>query len=373
MDAWQKRNPSLHERWCLHWTKKSKYGGRHKAFSPVPELLDICLTKRCSNGCSYCYMGSSRRFSKMMSMQTLEAIFDGLDQAPYQVVLGGGDPLLHPGFADILQFVRERGTVPSFTTQGSAKIPWDSVNKYAGAVGLTYHTNVSPAEFRASYKLFRENLAPHVQLAVHVLADKHVVRSLEVAMQACTDIPKVILLAYMPDRGRATMDRVMPKRVYMQELPEAICDAKELGVRIGFTEGMLPYFFSRPGLLDMDQAMATEGQFSCYVDVEGNVHRSSFDTQFESYEGPLVATGTRNIHKERFQDIWEHPPWWDDRGPYGDSCYECFYQGVCASGHWTHLLNCAWQGLNEGAAGMRLDSRARERQAFWAEIEKEEA
>ena len=96
---------------------EAKYEHRNVPFSPVPETIDVSITDWCNFGCSYCYQSSTKN-RKHAGKNLIDQIFDSLSDAPYQIAIGGGEPTAHPDFPEILANVRQRGSVPNYTTAG---------------------------------------------------------------------------------------------------------------------------------------------------------------------------------------------------------------------------------------------------------------
>ena len=91
------------------------------AFAPVPELADISISNKCSKGCAFCYKDSTPE-GKVMSLEEYCQVLDGIYSPEYgtifQVAIGGGEPLEHPNFVEIVDETVKRGIVLNFTTNG---------------------------------------------------------------------------------------------------------------------------------------------------------------------------------------------------------------------------------------------------------------
>ncbi len=321
---------------------------RSKAYSPVPETIDIQITNRCGFGCSYCYQDSLPRL-KHCNPNLIETVFAGLDTAPYQIAIGGGEPTLHPDLPAFLEFIRGKGTVPNYTTAGFVFKNGiiDATNRYAGGVALTYHAHKGLDWFVQTFRKWKEALEPRVQKNIHLIADIDAAVNLNQLVAAFEKEPglspsdiNLVLLAYHPDVGRGTYERIVPKSVYMKDLPAVLVAAQKKGVKVAFSEGLLPFFFSRPQLdLNLTYATAQEGRFSCYVDSKGLLSRSSFDPP---------GDWSDNIYQTRFQDAWTAPKWWGGHTPSGDACYDCKHVKQCSDqGQDTLLFMCAYQEHNK--------------------------
>lgn len=87
--------------------------------APMPELVDISISNHCSKGCTFCYRDSLPN-KKIMSIEDYEFAIQSLNNKKwgnvFQVALGGGEPLEHPDFIEILKISRKYNIVPNFTT-----------------------------------------------------------------------------------------------------------------------------------------------------------------------------------------------------------------------------------------------------------------
>lgn len=84
----------------------------------VPPLqhAQVHLSKACSLRCNHCYNSSGEPMPWELSKEELFRFFDQLKELKaYQVTLTGGEPMFHPNFWEILEYVRERFTVIMLT------------------------------------------------------------------------------------------------------------------------------------------------------------------------------------------------------------------------------------------------------------------
>jgi hypothetical protein len=296
--------------------------------SPSPELIDVGITNRCNMGCPYCYTDRKPRL-RHAPKELVPKLLKSLHEIPYQIAIGGGEPTIHPDFIWILKQARELGTVPNFTTAGTnlTKKVIEAANNFCGGVALTYHAWKGFDWFAERYRLLKKRLT--CQLNVHLIADTDVVGNL----RALTDFQKevgpinLVLLAYYPDVGRASLDRLMDRTTYSKKLPEVLGDAKAGGMWIAFSEGLLPYFVSRPELgIITTFAAPCEGVFSCYVDPKGFMSLSSFNTEPPRDDAVSVLDGGSA------QKMWEELRYYGDSR--GDGCYDdCEGRTRCSAPH----------------------------------------
>ena len=293
---------------------------------------------------------------------------------------------------------RELGTVPNFTTAGHIlrSEVFDAANEVCGGISITFHAHKGADQFVHIYNTWRKQLSARVPLNVHVIANKTVQSSLE-ALLANKDkiakhgpLPTIILLAYYPV-GRGTLTDIMPKSMYNVSLPSTLKSVIDAGFKIAFSEGLLPYFFSRPEIgLDLTFASRAEGEYSAYVDPRGRMSFSSFDPphtdeEFNEWVGKAEADlavmralpGGKDADghdvsgdidrtekyvsqgREHRKSILEGGPrlqqhWTSGDGQYrrsqpqGQACFACKFKERCATPDQNHYLVCKFAGHNRG-------------------------
>ncbi|MEA3464246.1 MAG: radical SAM protein [Patescibacteria group bacterium] len=178
-----------------------------------PILADINITNKCNLHCPHCYVNSNQN-GKEMSMHDFQLVLRECKKAGIlQVAIGGGEPTLHPLFADFLKEIRKHNIVPNVTSNGKI-LNWKTVYamaKYAGAVALSIEElgskfkqrrNFSFKDFLKSVKKFK---AAGVKLVFQVVISKG---NLHRVNQTVKEIVKynpygILFLAYKPQgRGK---------------------------------------------------------------------------------------------------------------------------------------------------------------------------
>jgi hypothetical protein len=320
------------------WHKRFSWG-RRDAFSPSPETVDVSITNHCSFGCSYCYMDSIPT-AKHAPASHVADVIKAFAEPPYQVAIGGGEPTGHPDLPKMLYEARELGTVPNYTTAGHIfrEDVIEATNNACGGVSMTFHAFKGMDYFIEHYKRLRRALK--VQMNVHLIADKDAAINLDLLREAQEKVGKlrIVLLAFYPDVGRADLMRIMPKSVYEGTFPEALERAVDDGMKIAFSEGLLPYFLSRPELgVDTRFAARSEGLFSCYVDTKGRLSESSFSPP-EPGDQVALAAGS-------LQGAWEQLSMWGSR-PHGGKCSDCRLSDRCSTPSVHHYFACSFAEHN---------------------------
>ncbi|NPA97004.1 MAG: radical SAM protein [Crenarchaeota archaeon] len=86
-----------------------------------PFSVSIFLTKCCNLSCKHCVYGcSSDRPKIFLSLEDFKTILDKLaNDGVMQIVLTGGEPLLHPNFANIVKLIHDYGLSWRLITNGT--------------------------------------------------------------------------------------------------------------------------------------------------------------------------------------------------------------------------------------------------------------
>jgi radical SAM protein with 4Fe4S-binding SPASM domain len=85
--------------------------------APFKVFLDITL--RCQLACRFCLAGSSPAKSKDLSMEICEQIIEEMGKVGvFMTKLGGGEPLLHPNFWQIVHLLQQQHIFTSISTNG---------------------------------------------------------------------------------------------------------------------------------------------------------------------------------------------------------------------------------------------------------------
>ena len=330
---------------------EAKYGPRiwrRRSWSPSPETIDIKINEWCDFGCPYCYMNSKKTTKAEMSVERLTQILKSFNPLPYQIAFGGGEPTAHSDFVNVLKETRALNVVPNFTTAGhlfNDKII-NAANDYCGGIAVTYHSFKGIRWFHDTYVNWRNNFRK--QLNVHLIADAGVVENLNALREIMGDVGQInlVLLAYYPNVGRAKYDGLMDKETYNVRLPKALNDAIDAGMKISFSEGLIPYFISRPEIkVNTSMCMPQEGRFSCYIDVKGRIGSSSFDSDHMKKYDRAIPDSSFD-----YQRAWHQL---DARNePRGEPCYDCRFKNRCSNPSIHHYLICSYSNVNGGTSNL---------------------
>ncbi|MDP4177333.1 MAG: radical SAM protein [Bacillota bacterium] len=267
-------------------------------YAPWPELADISISNHCTKGCEFCYKDSTNN-QKFMSLEEYEYVLNCLKSERwgnvFQVALGGGEPLEHPQFIDIIHKTNSMAIAANFTTNGVHidKIVAKNIKNKVGAAAVS----VSKAEEinADKIKIFTDE---GIKTNIHfVLDNQSIYDAIDILNGKYNDILQningVIFLTYKP-KGRANLDKCLKLDNQLNKFINLI-DNNTADVRIGFDACFVPLLMNKTKT-NVDYIDSCEcGFFSVYIDENMNVKPCSFanDDRF-----------TYNLKNYNFEDIW---------------------------------------------------------------------
>ncbi len=85
----------------------------------TPPLMWLELTRRCDFACPHCYIdGGRRRPNEMPTERWFELLDEMAGMGVWAVAFTGGEPTLHPAFADLVRHARDRDLLVGIATHG---------------------------------------------------------------------------------------------------------------------------------------------------------------------------------------------------------------------------------------------------------------
>lgn len=268
-------------------------------YAPHPELADISISNHCSKNCSFCYRDSTPNNS-FITLDEYTYILDALEHPKwgnvFQIAIGGGEPLEHPNFLDIINTTFNRNIIPNFTTNGLLidKTIANEISTKVGAVALSCQ-NIDELEIE------RINLLSEFKIKTNI----HFLLSSETLSQAINilkgnynklleNINAIIFLTYKPC-GRADESMTLNKNDDFMSFIHLI-DNSKCSTKIGFDACFVPNLmkFTQVNIDYIDPCECAF--FSVYIDEKMNVKPCSFTTdKNESF----------NLKEFSFTEIWD--------------------------------------------------------------------
>jgi len=136
--------------------------GRDPFRTELPLMIDVGIMGSCKNSCSFCYQG--RSIEPHMTFKHFKIIIDQIKHHTNQVALGGrGDPNLHPEFKEIVEYSRNNGVVPNYTTSGNGLTDEQiEISKICGAVAVSDYNR--PFTYEAIERLIESGIKTNIHL-----------------------------------------------------------------------------------------------------------------------------------------------------------------------------------------------------------------
>lgn len=305
-------------------------------FAPVPELADISISNRCTKGCSFCYKDSTPN-GKLMTIQEYCQVLDSLcspeNGTIFQIAVGGGEPLEHPDFLDIVNETAKRGIVLNFTTNGLLLTP-DIFTTIRGKVGALAISAASMEELKRVIPLLDYSKGIKVNLH-YILSNESIQEAIDIVKGEYNDqldgINAVVFLTYKP-AGRGAENAVLRKGAQTDEFIKAIKTPK-ISCKIGFDACFVPMLMRNHTVRKEMVDVCEGGFFSVYIDEYMRVSPCSFSGGRDSY----------SLKEYSFYDIWL-----DKLQPFREkvaknTCQnECAVHNLCkgACPYYPQITNC---------------------------------
>lgn len=251
---------------------KVRFGPASYTKASAPELVDIKITDYCPYGCAFCYQDSTKAGAHG-DLDQIKRIIDRLAELDvFEIAIGGGEPVLHPEFPEIVRYAHERGITPNVTVFG---VEWlekpaivEAVKSFVGGVGVSVHRSADLS------KVARIKDAIGYR---HYVVAQHVVGSdpglLELARAVAQEWGGKLLLLGYKSVGRGGRPAYPVPRGEMEEVLRIVRHANDMSLSVDTA-----FLDQYPGL-DIPKVLTTspEGKFSCYIDaVAGKIAPSSY-------------------------------------------------------------------------------------------------
>lgn len=248
--------------------------------SSIPELVDIKLTDYCPYNCAFCYQDSTVRGKHAEHEEISYLIRELRNMEVIEVALGGGDPTLHPDFADILLEFHNYNIIANFTTKNLAWLrnpkEWVPIIKHSGGFAFSANKREEIEELSALIKLIPiRDIRRQYQITIqHVVGVDYSIKSILETAQNCNFT--VTLLGYKTTgRGSDFKPKLKPDEAF-EEVKKYL--TKNRWLRLGIDTVLVQQWKKQLSKYVPDSLYTLEeGKFSMYIDaVAGTAGPSSF-------------------------------------------------------------------------------------------------
>ncbi|BAF58775.1 predicted Fe-S oxidoreductases [Pelotomaculum thermopropionicum SI] len=307
--------------------KSSTWTMRLKA----PVCLTWQITGRCNLSCIHCLAGSSGDGPDRLSMGEVRHFLDDLARMKvFYINIGGGEPLLHPRFFDIVDYALKRDIYVQFSTNGTlidravaAEIAGRGLRVQVSLDGWKPAVN-DPVRGRGTFqqavkaiRLLRER---NVDVSVNCVVTRETIAGLDEMLRLANRFGAGLRLSRLRPAGRARdrWRKMVPDREQYRRLYHWLMEHPE--VRTGDSFFFLSAFGAPlPGL-----CFCGAGKLTCSVDPAGNVYPCPF-----TVDKALIAG---NIREKPLSELWLEGllNYWPAAGP--EACRGCPAYGRCRGG-----------------------------------------
>ena len=236
-----------------------------------PEFYDVKITGKCQGNCPYCYMDSKDSLEHYDCIKNIRDFFGKmtLNQRPFQVALGGGNPNYHPQFIEILKEFINLGIVPNYTTNGMNLTPeiYEATKEYCGGVAVSCHPHLQEYWQEAVFQFLYRHI--HTNLHIIISDRKSVDEFFQLYEQYHKKVKYFVLLPY-EQVGRAEKKPTDFK--YLLDKLELMQDISDVAFGANFYEDL-------KGREKLPVSLYEPEMFSKFLDMRDmNLYFSSFKT-----------------------------------------------------------------------------------------------
>jgi radical SAM protein with 4Fe4S-binding SPASM domain len=293
-----------------------------------PSLIDCGIMGSCVHGKSGlcklagtgCYQSGGKKEFPNMSLENYKNIIDQSKGKVWEIALGGrGDPNKHENFKEILEYTRENGIVPNYTTSGLMLEDEEiEYSKLCGAVAVSeYNTGYT---HNAITSFIRAGIKTNVHYILGESSYEKIIERLENRHYDNLGINAIIFLLHK-NIGEGKKQNVLSID-HAKEFFEFI-DSRKFSFKIGFdscsSAGLVNYSNVDRRLFDTCEG----ARFSCYVSADMVMTPCSFDQE--------LRWGV-DLKENTMQEAWNSILFSDFRSRLSNSCVSCKDRVSCFGG-----------------------------------------
>ncbi len=288
-----------------HWTLFNRETGKRATFSFVtedkleiadsPMLVEINVTDKCERGCPWCYRNATPDGEAAPREKVTNLAYHLREAGVFEVCFGGGEPVEHPKFHEILEIYNYYHINTNFTTR-SLKWPVElqrAVVKCNTGVGFSVDTY---EEAKEAVSVFSD-WGILKQVTLHIVDRLFPIGEFEILRKFARDAGVQLLVLGYKNIGRGAGYQEKGPSLWPL-LKKGVADHWPIAVDTIFAAEYQEELrkLKVPAWL----YQVKEGNFNCFVDaVRGYIARSSYD-----YEENVPLTDSPSD----FKKVWESLP-----------------------------------------------------------------
>ena len=326
-----------------------------------PSLLDIGIMGHCPNGkagiCAkagiQCYQNAPNSTRDNMKLEDFKTIIDQCKGKTFQVALGGaGDPNLHENFKEIVEYCRNNGIIPNYTTSGfNLTDKQVEISKQCGAVAVSQYSRLEIGQM-PSYQILEDGSRiptemmqvfsetnPQTNIAIQKFLDAGITTNIHYVLGKNTikeaiirlknnlfpeGINAIVFLLHKPVGLGKEENMLHYDDPEVKEFFELI-DNEKFPFKIGFDACSVPGIINFTKNIDSRSTETCEGsRTSAYIDAQMNMMPCSFGNQDKSYYVSL--------YDNTIKEAWESEVFNNFRNHLFKACPNCENRINCYGG-----------------------------------------
>jgi len=253
----------------------------------TPDLIDLRISHKCEHNCSFCYNNSTPDGKETLYVNDIIDVL--AEKGVFEIAFGGGETTNHPRLLEILEYTREKGITPNFTTRETDWLKYpsfaDRLFNITGSIGISINT-VSDIEKILKHRPNLYNITLHYVMGLESLSEfKKVINFIEEKKLYGT---KMLLLGFK-NTGRASE---IKEKIYTVDWVEFINKTEYISFAIDTSLALKYEKLLKKNSISKVFYHTTEGRFSKYIDaVTKTINESSYSTKpAESFEKRYKST-----------------------------------------------------------------------------------
>lgn len=262
--------------------------------SDGPELLDISITNYCERACKFCYRQANMKGQHMAYLDLLKVLDEAKNAGVLQIALGGGNPNQHPYFCNILEEIRARGIVPSYTSNGEGLTDeiLDVTAVYCGAMAISLYPPYDVYE-----KLIARIYSYGIKVNLHIILKTDTIDMLTGWLHSNPSFFKyvnaIIILNYKPVGSNQDLTVRDTKKLQMFYQAANQCKTVKIGFDSCSVPGIVTWMDVNPLFVESCESAC----FSAFISEEMKMYPCSFMIGTDMYG---------NLRESSLLDIWRY-------------------------------------------------------------------
>ena len=267
-----------------------------------PICITWQITSRCNLRCIHCLAGEESKLNELSVDQAKDFINDLAGMNVFYINVGGGEPLLHPNFFEIMDYAHEKGVYAQFSTNGTlieskiaAEISKSNLRVQVSLDGWAATVNDSirgAGTYKKAIEAIRVLCEKKVITAVNCVVTKQTIAGLDQMLALANLYGAKLRLSRLRPSGRAKdlWQELAPSREQYIQLYQWLRNHPEVNTGDSF------FFLSPLGPPLPGLSYCGAGKLTCSVSPQGDVYPCPFTVD------PSLVVG--NVKENPLSQLW---------------------------------------------------------------------